>query len=1145
MAALGCPSNMAAVVNALEQMEEYVQVVVGADGDPSQVVMVQRADGGLLRPVQELSPELLRSLSQSDAVFYVQSDGSLVPGGSLEDVQAGVRLVTGGGHELEAAHPEVKLVTRGQMEEAVTGGHVVEAAYPEMRLETGGQIEEAITGGHVVEASYPEMRLETGGQIEEAITGDHVVEAAYPEMRLGNGGQIEEAVAGGHVVEAAYPEMRLETGGQIEEDITGGHVVETAYPEMRLETGGQIEEAITGGHVVEAMQSEMRLDFGGQLAEATHHPVSLATQDIESGAHVMETIQSAVNLVTRGQEVEAAHPEMILIPGGQMEDSGVNLVTGGQVVEAEQSVMEEPMSLVNGGQVVEEVLSPDMAVETGGGLEEAHPDMLTALNLTKDRGRVQERPEVSLASAGAPEMAAQGIAQSQSLPAVVGAARSGLPTLTAPVSMLKDAAQQLKTVAHHVALREGDSVTRILNQKQLKFIHVQVPGAQATKSADPVVLNLSAVHTKTASPGLPSAQNVQIKSLSESGRSLVVNASSLESPVQILVRQTQPSAAKPRNPDPNKNGRESKEHRSCVAHPQNGARASYATEQTQKKGHKRKKSIKIKTRSGRISRPPKHKAKDYKFLKVGDLIQDSTSDSEDYSELSTDEEEKGAKEHVTCDTYTVKNALFQCQTCEKSYMGKGGLSRHYRLYPSHGQMEPLQSGVGGHLVPSEPKKPNPRSRKRLLEDPLNPIVASLPTLDRDGLQFVPVTQTCRGRRQMTGRRFGRHRKILAIASSEQNALTAKEFIQQCEDKDLKEHVAPCFSERLSVYDFLLVKVKQEHPDKPLFPHLYKELEKLHSMVRILAQEYFNNGAAEKGLEVADSTVAASLGISSEKVVKVSASGTSAATEEQRRQLKEGIECVAEETMPPSKRPKLDEPESVSSTQDVTTGNATDINEEQEADLVSIVDQLACGNDTCSGVTNNGTEKVIEVSHPNVTKEEAENLHTITDPASIPCDIEQNVEETSLPLVGSSSPESSDFTQISSQCSEKSLGDAIQSEVIQEGTGAEEVLPGGHSFQLPCPPSSAADPVLFPDASSTTIAEETCSESLQGLDTFISPEIIASDQCPQAFGFHHGHELVFVHGTEETVTGEVAVIYDGAGSPANPQLGTEVALVELK
>ncbi|XP_044127676.1 zinc finger protein 839 [Bufo gargarizans] len=1116
MAALGCPSNMAAVVNALEQMEEYVQVVVGADGDPSQVVMVQRADGGLLRPVQELSPELLRSLSQSDAVFYVQSDGSLVPGGSLEDVQAGVRLVTGGGHELEAAHPEVKLVTRGQMEEAVAGGHVVEAAYPEVRLENGGQIEEAMTGGHVVEASYPEGRLENGGHMEEAITG-------------------------GHVVEAAYPEMRLETGGQIEEAITGGHVVEAAYPEMRLETGGQIEAAITGGHVVEAMQSEMRLDFGGQLAEAAHHPVSLVTQDIESGAHVMETIQSAVNLVTRGQEVEAAHPEMILIPGGQIEESGVNLVTGGQVVEAEQSEMEEPMSLVNGGQVMEEVFSPDMAVETGGGLEDAHPDMLMALNLTKDGGRVQERLEVSLVSAGAPEMAAQGTAQSQSLPAVVSAVRSGLPTFPAPVSMLKDAAQQLKTVAHHVALREGDSVTRILNQKHLKSIHVQVPGVQATKSADPVVLNLSAVHTKTASPGLLGAQVVQIKSLSESGRSLVVNASSLESPVQILVRQTQPSAAKPRNPDPNKNGRESKEHRSCVAHPQNGARASYATEQTQKKGHKRKKSIKIKTRSGRISRPPKHKAKDYKFLKVGDLIQDSTSDSEDYSELSTDEDEKGAKVNAACDTYTVKNALFQCQTCEKSYMGKGGLSRHYRLYPSHGQMEPLQSGVGGHSVPSEPKKPNPRSRKRLLEDPLNPIEASLPTLDRDGLQFVPVTQTCRGRRQMTGRRFGRHRKILAIASSEQNALTAKEFIQQCEDKDLKEHVGPCFSERLSVYDFLLVKVKQEHPDKPLFPHLYKELEKLHSMVRILAEEYFNNGAAGKGLEVADSTVAASLGISSEKVVKVSAPGTSAATEEQRRQVKEGIECVAEETMPPSKRPKLDEPESVSSTQDVTTGNATDINEEQEADLVSIVDQLACGNDTCSGVTNNGTEKVIEVSHPNVMEEEAENLHTITDPGSIPCDMEQNVEETSLPLVGSSSPESSDFMQISSQCSEKSLGDAIQSEVIQEGTGAEEVLPGDHSFQLPCPPSSAADPVLFPDASSSTaIAEETCSESLQSLDTFI-----ASDQCTQAFGFHHGHELVFVHGTEETVTGEVAVIYDGAGSPANPQLGTEVALVEMK
>lgn len=267
-------------------------------------------------------------------------------------------------------------------------------------------------------------------------------------------------------------------------------------------------------------------------------------------------------------------------------------------------------------------------------------------------------------------------------------------------------------------LHRFDLHVQSLVWQELKSFRVQVPGLQGKKSADPVVLNLSTVHMKNAGASLLGTQVVHFKSLSGSGSPLVVNASSLESPIQILVRQTQLSAAKPRTPDPNKNTSESlEEHRSCVAHPQNGARASCTGDPVQKKGHKRKKPIKIKTRSGRISRPPKHKAKDYKFLKVGDMIQGSTSDSEDFSELSTDEDEKGAKEMTPCELppCPVRNALFQCQTCEKSYMGKGGLSRHYRLYPSHGQMEAQfvsdakkkgESGVGGHSLPSEPKVRN-------------------------------------------------------------------------------------------------------------------------------------------------------------------------------------------------------------------------------------------------------------------------------------------------------------------------------------------------------------------------------------------------------------------------------------------------------
>ncbi|XP_071972314.1 zinc finger protein 839 [Engystomops pustulosus] len=954
MAALGCPSNMATVVSAVEPMQEYVQVVVGADGDPSQVVVVQGGGGELLRPVQELSQEILQSISQNDTVFYVQPDGSLLAGGSLEDVQSGVRLVTAGGLETES---------------------------------------------QAVEAAHPGLTLVTSGQMEDI---------AQPGPSIVPGGDVEAIQPGG----------RLETGGQVESEV-----------------------------------------------------------------HGLEAIQAAVNLVTRGQAVEAGPSGMILVAGGHIEETVHPVVS--QVHESQ--------------------------VQLGMDLESAHPDMVTALNLTKeaapctDGGQPQEitAPEVSLA----PEIVTRG--PIQVIPEPGATTNSGPPTFTSPGPMRKDAAQQLKTVAHHVALSEGDSVTRILNQKQLKSIHYQVPGVQTKKSADPVVLNLSTVHMKNSASNLLGSPVVQIKNLRESGQPLVVNSSSLESPIQILVRSTQLSAAKPKT-DPNKNTMGSlEEHRSCVAHPQNG-------DHTQKKGHKRKKSIKIKTRSGRISRPPKHKAKDYKFLKVGDMIQGSTSDSEDYSELSTEEDEKGSKQNARCDPapHTVKNALFQCQTCEKSYMGKGGLSRHYRLYPSHGQMEtPFvsdakkngESGVCGHSLPSETKKPTPRPRKRLLEDPLNPDASSLPNLVRDGLEFVPVSTTCRGRRQMTGRRFGRPRKLLAIGSSEQNALTATEMIQQCEAADIKEYVAPCFSERLSVYDFMLVKVKQEHPDKPLFPHLYKELETLHAAVRILAQEYLSTGQA---LQVTDCKVAASLGISAEKMVEASPPST-----KEKMQVVDESKSLEDDLMPPSKRLKLDELETISSSEDVTLANVPEVRKEElTMDFASMDGGSSC-------------EK----------EEEAEKVHITSNPESIPCEMDASV-------LGMSSPEFGVSTQISDQHPGET--DAIQTQVIQEDTEAEEVFLESHNDQPS--PHASANGLILPSDLTTTIAEKPQNESFQGVvDTLISADIIASDQCTQPFTFHHGQELVFVDSSEETTMAEAVVVYDGMEPPANTQLDNIVALMERK
>lgn len=123
---------------------------------------------------------------------------------------------------------------------------------------------------------------------------------------------------------------------------------------------------------------------------------------------------------------------------------------------------------------------------------------------------------------------------------------------------------------------------------------------------------------------------------------------------------------------------------------------SFISSSQTKHAEKLKKSLKVKTRSGRISRPPKYKAKDYKFIKTEDLADGHPSDSDDYAELSVeeDEDQRGRQALFDLATCSLRPKTFKCQMCEKSYIGKGGLARHFKLNPGHGHLEP-------EMLPSE------------------------------------------------------------------------------------------------------------------------------------------------------------------------------------------------------------------------------------------------------------------------------------------------------------------------------------------------------------------------------------------------------------------------------------------------------------
>ncbi|NXL60776.1 ZN839 protein, partial [Chordeiles acutipennis] len=335
------------------------------------------------------------------------------------------------------------------------------------------------------------------------------------------------------------------------------------------------------------------------------------------------------------------------------------------------------------------------------------------------------------------------------------------------------------------------------------------------------------------------------------------------------------------------------------------------------KDDKLKKSLKVKTRSGRISRPPIYKAKDYKFIKMEDLADGHQSDSDDYSELSIEDDEegkvKGKDALFSSSNYNLKPKMFKCQTCEKSYIGKGGLARHYKLNPGHGQLEsspqkiPLSEPNGSVFVDSacgireetispahldsiavtlnnenalatnleETTCKSAESRHLLAEQenetssghrgPVTPKGPGRPRRPkRRGRPRMGGRSRCSGRLSRPGQSPS---KSLNSVSAEHNVFRRKarlkELIQQCDNEDLMELALPRLTKLVTVYEFLLMKVEKGYPAKAYFPDVYREFEDLHNMVKKMAYDHLSNSdllSCQQPVEIKDAKVAESLGI---------------------------------------------------------------------------------------------------------------------------------------------------------------------------------------------------------------------------------------------------------------------------------------------
>ncbi|KAM9557025.1 zinc finger protein 839 isoform 6-T7 [Guaruba guarouba] len=465
-----------------------------------------------------------------------------------------------------------------------------------------------------------------------------------------------------------------------------------------------------------------------------------------------------------------------------------------------------------------------------------------------------------------------------------------------PASVMHNAAQQLRSVAQQVARQQGSSVadTRLLPQKQLEAIRVQVQSGQMKETERPMP-SLAPIQPKTVRlsqsvsrnsnmPGLGiiNSQLIRIQPVTGTKQQQLFLHSSSKSPVQLLIQKPLPShgsASLKKMPTSKMlNGQKAARATGSAARSPNvnlvsGSSANTLVpclEKTQK-DDKLKKSLKVKTRSGRISRPPTYKAKDYKFIKMEDLAYGHWSDSDDYSELSVEDDEegkvKGKDALFNSSNYDLNPKMFQCQTCEKSYLGKGGLTRHYKLNPGHRQLEsspqkiPLNKPNGSILVDNdcgireEMMSPahldsfaatlnkenalatglegtvDSKAGEKTCKSPESrPLLAEQQKESSSGHQ-EPVTPEGPGRprqskrrgRLQKGRRSGcsgrlsrpgqSPSKSLSSVSAEHNVYRKrkarlKELIQQSDNEDLMELALPRLTKVVTVFEFLLMKVAE-------------------------------------------------------------------------------------------------------------------------------------------------------------------------------------------------------------------------------------------------------------------------------------------------------------------------------------------------
>ncbi|KAK1132286.1 hypothetical protein K0M31_016406 [Melipona bicolor] len=226
-----------------------------------------------------------------------------------------------------------------------------------------------------------------------------------------------------------------------------------------------------------------------------------------------------------------------------------------------------------------------------------------------------------------------------------------------------------------------------------------------------------------------------------------------------------------------------------------------------------RKKVVARTRSGRLSRPPRHMVRDYKHLHHSDFLQPDLDDSDGgYSDYNTNndklEEEESPKELLTGLEVPKRKISdhFRCPTCNKIYLGRTRMARHFEMHPDHGSPEQLP-----------PSTPEPELKQSGSQDPL----------------------------KRKGKKRGPWAYVTPEAKSERRQIKLREAISVCEDFEIIKIAAKPVLNAQSLFDLLVLK--SENNVRNFLDELKQLMDKIREKAGAMLTLVNNNEESSKDL----------------------------------------------------------------------------------------------------------------------------------------------------------------------------------------------------------------------------------------------------------------------------------------------------------